>query len=181
MATPPDFTAGQVLTAAQMDLIGMWRISGGTATSYDGVFTADYRNYKINFSVTNSTNQPIYFRFRAAGADNSTTNYNDLVQGVQINGTANNILQSAQTQFTLGYAGNSENLRLSGSMDVFGPQVAQNKQILGTANSVDSTHNRNMILNYASYFGTTTIFDGFKILPNSGTITGYVQIYGYRD
>jgi hypothetical protein len=181
MATPPDFTAGQVLTAAQMDLIGMWRISGGTAMSYDNVFTADYRNYKINFSLTNSTSQPIYFRFRAAAADNTTANYNDLVQGVQINGTANNILAGSQDKLTLGYAGNSEFLRMSGSIDVFSPQVAQHKQILGTANSLDSTFNRNMILNYASFFAATTIFDGFKILPNSGTITGTVQIYGYRD
>jgi hypothetical protein len=181
MATPPDFTAGQVLTAAQMDLIGMWRINGGTATFYDGVFTADYRNYKINFSLTNSASQPIYFRFRAASADNTTANYSDLVQGVQINGTANNILAAAQDKFTIGYAGNSEFLRLSGSIDVLSPQVAQHKTILGTANSLDSTYNRNMILNYASFFSATTIFDGFKILPNSGTITGFIQVYGYRD
>lgn len=181
MATPPDFTPGAVLTAAQMDLIGLWRINGGSSMSYDNVFTTDYRNYRINFSLTNSTSQPIYFRFRAASADNSTTNYFDVVQGVQINGTANNILQSSQTSFTLGYAGSTENLRLSGTIDVFSPQTATNHYILGTGTSPDSTFSRAMILNYASYFGTTTQFDGFKILPNSGTITGVVQIYGYRD
>lgn len=181
MATPPTFTAGQVLTAAQMNLVGLWRINGGTTMFYDNVFTSDYRNYKINFSLTNSTNQLIYFRFRSGGADNSTLNYYDVVQGVQINGTANNILQSAQSAFSLGYAGNSEALRLSGTIDVISPQTATNHFILGTGSSPDSTFSRAMILNYASYFGATTQFDGFKILPNSGTITGVVQIYGYRD
>jgi hypothetical protein len=181
MATPPDFTAGQVLTAAQMDLIGFWRISGGTALSYDSVFTADYRNYQINFSLTNSTNQPIYLIFRTGGVDNATTNYNNLVQGVQQNGTANNILTTAQTLFTIGYAGNTENLRTSGTLRIMQPQVAQNTHINGIVTTVDSTFNRNMILNVASYFSATTAFDGFKIAPNSGTITGYVQVYGYRD
>lgn len=168
-------------TTAETDLIGLRRINGGTAMSYDNVFTTDYRNYKINFSLTNSTSQAIYFRFRAAAADNTTTNYFDLVQGVQINGTANNILASSQDKITLGYAGNVEGLRLSGTIDVMSPQTATNHFILGTATSPDSTFSRAMILNYASYFGATTQFDGFKILPNSGTITGTVQIYGYKD
>lgn len=181
MATPPDFTAGQVLTAAQMDLIGMWRISGGTAMSYDNVFTSDYRNYKINFSLTNSTTQAIYFRWRAGAADNSTANYIDIIQGVQVNGTANNILASSQTQFTLGYAGNAETLRLRGSIDIIEPQTVQYPSLVGTMACPDSTANRNMMLNIGSIFNAATQFDGFKILPNSGTITGTVQIYGYRD
>jgi hypothetical protein len=53
MATPPDFTAGQVLTAAQMNQIGLWLVKTqtiGTAVSsvtVTGAFTADYHSYLI--------------------------------------------------------------------------------------------------------------------------------------
>ena len=68
MATPPDFTAGQVLTAAQMNAVGLWKVtptsvtgtgasidsngdvvvsSGGSNVTLNGVFSADFKNYKI--------------------------------------------------------------------------------------------------------------------------------------
>ena len=68
MATPPDFTAGQVLTAAQMNAVGLWKItptsvsgtgasidangdvvvsSGGANLTVNGVFSTDYKNYRI--------------------------------------------------------------------------------------------------------------------------------------
>jgi len=59
MATPPDFSAGQVLTAAQMNKVGMWHITtvtGGNGTSsvvVSDVFSADYTDYKI--TVTGGT------------------------------------------------------------------------------------------------------------------------------
>lgn len=65
MATPPDFSVGGVLTAAQMDQIGLWicpptSATGGTVTgnhvvigsgvtsvTVNGVFSASFTNYMI--------------------------------------------------------------------------------------------------------------------------------------
>jgi hypothetical protein len=66
MATPPDFTAGQVLTAAQMNAVGLWKITPSSATNgtisgngtvsvtsasatvtVNGVFSSDYNAYLI--------------------------------------------------------------------------------------------------------------------------------------
>jgi hypothetical protein len=61
MATPPDFTAGQVLTAAQMNKIGLWVVKTETAFSAaasvtaDSVFTADFTNYVLKLRYTTST------------------------------------------------------------------------------------------------------------------------------
>ena len=52
MATPPDFSSGAVLTAAQMNSVGLWLVGSTTATSGTtaqvlGCFTTDYDAYKI--------------------------------------------------------------------------------------------------------------------------------------
>ena len=53
MATPPDFTTGQVLTAAQMNAVGLWLVKTqtiGTAVSsvtVSDAFSADFDAYKI--------------------------------------------------------------------------------------------------------------------------------------
>jgi hypothetical protein len=55
MATPPDFSTGQVLTAAMMDQIGLWKVSGGTftaATTFDVTgFISDYHRYRVVIST----------------------------------------------------------------------------------------------------------------------------------
>jgi hypothetical protein len=59
MATPPDFTTGAVLTAAQMSAIGLWEVKtqtiGTTVTSVvvTDAFSADYDSYKIVVTGTN--------------------------------------------------------------------------------------------------------------------------------
>ena len=56
MATPPTFSSGAVLTAAQMNSVGMWLVKTqtvGTAVSsvtVTGAFSADYDNYLILMS-----------------------------------------------------------------------------------------------------------------------------------
>ena len=55
MATPPDFVAGSVLTAAQMNAIGAWEIASASATSgstlaVNNCFTTDYDAYMIVLS-----------------------------------------------------------------------------------------------------------------------------------
>ena len=53
MATPPVFTAGQVLTAAQMNAVGTWLIKSQTigttvsSVTVTDAFSADYVSYRI--------------------------------------------------------------------------------------------------------------------------------------
>ncbi len=70
MATPPDFTVGQVLTAAQMNSIGLFRVTtctvssvggtaatvsngvvtigtGNTSVTVNNAFSSDYQSYRI--------------------------------------------------------------------------------------------------------------------------------------
>lgn len=55
MATPPTFTVGQVLTAAQMNAVGLWLVGSGTfsaATAVDitGIST-DFQRYRLVYNT----------------------------------------------------------------------------------------------------------------------------------
>ena len=73
MATPPDFTTGQVLTAAQMSAVGLWLIETKDVTStgildFTDVFLGDYANYLLMWSYLQNTNDAaLNLQFRDSG------------------------------------------------------------------------------------------------------------------
>ena len=82
MATPPDFVAGQVLTAAQMNLAGSWVVkqdtiaSGASSATISAAFNADFTHYRVlihNISVAAGTPN-ILFQLRT-GATTANTAY----------------------------------------------------------------------------------------------------------
>lgn len=100
MATPPDFTTGQVLTAAQMNAVGLWRITGLTASFTGGTagsvsngvitvgsnntvitvtdcFNADFKNYLLHIKTNSNSvsNADIQLQLRTSGGSTSTTGY----------------------------------------------------------------------------------------------------------
>ena len=81
MATPPVFTAGQVLTAAQMNKIGLWEVypetavTGVSTITRDGVFTSDFTNYLLIITGTNASSGNMNMQFRVGGVT-AATNYN---------------------------------------------------------------------------------------------------------
>ena len=82
MAVPPVFVAGAVLTAAQMNQIGLWRTKAQTSFSAassvvaDNVFTSDFESYCVIVRYTTTSTTGIAFQLRVGGvtaATNSTT------------------------------------------------------------------------------------------------------------
>lgn len=81
MATPPTFSSGAVLTAAQMNLGAMWRINtctvsstGGTgATASDGVVTIGTGNTTVTVSNAFSSDWNAYRIIWTGGVTNATT------------------------------------------------------------------------------------------------------------
>ena len=80
MATPPVFTSGAILTAAQMNAVGMWLVKSqviGSAVSNVTVtdaFTSDFDNYFITISGSSiSANQRL--RMTLGGSAGSTYSY----------------------------------------------------------------------------------------------------------
>lgn len=201
MATPPDFTVGQVLTAAQMNAVGLWRITtctassaGGTAaTASNGVitvgtgntsvtvsnaFSADFDNYKIVWSGGQSSGAvEIFLQLTSSGTPSTTGYYGTLVwanvTSGAVAGAANN--NAAQWSWAGGGAG-ANNGAASLNVELLNPFGAIRTRL----------HNAQVLYGvvYGTYTGlhdVGTSYDGFKITPGSGTISnGQIRVYGYR-
>jgi hypothetical protein len=145
-----------------------------SSVSLDGVFSSTYDNYKIVAFVKGSADAAGKFRFRTSGSDNTTSNYwwGGYYQGygstTTINpetggGAVNAATISGVSSLAGGFAA-----------DVFSPYLTD--YTLVSAPSADS-YNRQ----YSIQFRATTSFDGFTFYPGSGTITGTIRVYGYKN
>lgn len=189
MATPPVFVAGQVLTAAQMNKIGMWQVVAPTSftavSSFSlptSTFTADWPHYRIVCNISSATvNAIITMRMRASGTDNTTSNYWSMVWGQEylassvVTGT-NLIQNTSQIMRTTSNAINNF------SIDLMYPQTTDNTYWNGTAfgGTDDAADVRPATYFVGGAFAANTQFDAVSFITSTGTITGKYSVYGYR-
>ena len=194
------FTAGQILTAAQMTtlqanigLVPMTpssvsgtgvTIVGNTTTiaaastaSINGVFTSAYTNYVVTYNITALSNY-LRLQLKTAGADIST-NYGGTAAYINDNSAAWSWLNAGAVSW------NATNFLLSlntsgvfGSFTIFNPNIAANTWIDGSATTFTSTNSAKLV--YGQRNNGTDQATGLTLFPDSGTFTGTVTVYGYR-
>jgi hypothetical protein len=190
MATPPVFSAGAVLTAAQMNAVGLWLIADASFTSsaavnVSSVFSSDYINYRVLFvieSANSATTRTIKLRFRTSGGDDSTANY---YYGSQLSSFGGGTIDQAQgninqTEAILanyyGYGGSTAGF----NCDVFNPQISTKPTFMaGTGFGGNAA--AQSVGGLAVQFAANAAHTGFSVYPSTGTITGRYAVYGYRD
>ena len=186
MATPPDFTAGQVLEAnAHMNKVGQWLITNATFTSVsavnvNGCFTSDYENYRVVWLVdASSTSQNIALRLRASGTDSSASYYFSGLAG-NLNADTTAYFTRANNASSATVAPTFQNGQRYMDLTMYGPQLARATFFSGQY--VDS----NGFQTYSCGGGhnVSTAYDGFSILAGAGapaTIGGAYWVYGLRS
>ena len=177
----PDFSPGEVLTAAAMDSIGLWLISTTTVTSAASeilcanVFSSSYANYRIvveNIDLTIAGGIRLQFRDAtgnlAQGHDNA--GYFVTMAAAPASGVYGN---TNQASFQIGFSDTGNTVALSA--DIYRPNI--NGQTVVTSYGADSGS-----LNIVSARQTETkIITGFRLFGASGNISGTVRVYGYRN
>jgi hypothetical protein len=183
MATPPDFSVGQVLTAAQMNAVGIWKVdetsfSAQTGVNIDNVFTADYRNYRIELDITSmSATDLLLFQFRNGSGNVTTSDYDyQLLEYFQTTVSPSTAMGSASNRIQFAYT-----TGMMSVMDLFDPQTAIKTRWTARNNSTDGT-TKVLVNNIDGSFRLTTQFTGFRFFSQGGsaTMTGVVRVYGYR-
>jgi hypothetical protein len=182
----PDFSPGEVLTAAAMDSIGLWKVTSGTlsstATNFAGCFSSDYRNYRIIIDqIAFSAAGDLYWQ-PLNGTTPDTGNHRWALLGFNNAGTTQNSNQSAST--TAAYTGITMGGGLDGqmmstlTMDIMGPFIAS--RTLAHTSSI-ANNGGNGFKYGLSMNNAATSYDGIRFLTQSATtVTGNVTIYGYR-
>ena len=181
MATPPTFSTGAVLTAAQMNAVGMWKIgtttigTGVSSVNISNVFTSDYSRYKIVI-------QGVVFSASAANA------YLQLF----FNGT--NYYSAVNYQIATSYAVGTTGLAAAGvwMVGITGNIFCQYEIDLTTPLGTNWKLGQSTFTagdNATSYGGSTRLWNtnsttstGFSFYPSSGTMTGgTITVYGIRS
>lgn len=180
MATPPDFVAGSVLTAQQLNQIALWRVKSeaiGTGVSSVVVancFTSDFANYRIVVSGgTITTSAALYLQLGSTTTGYYYTIWGFAYAGSQISATGVNT-----TNF---YIGASVTDGHSAVVDVFQPQLAKRTWYAGNYVTMLTTGATSGTLTVGGYVNNSTQYTGCTISCSSGTMTGgTIDVYGYN-
>jgi hypothetical protein len=175
----PDFSPGEVLTAAAMDSIGLWLVKTqtiGTAVSsvtVTGAFSSTYDNYQIILSGGQSSAAGNFLlQLGSATTEYYGSYYYDEYTGLNT-GTAR---RNNNANLYVGTSGGTNNGRQQVTMTVTSPQKTERTTVSG--------------FNYGSGFAgwfageqfSATSFTAFTILISTGTMTGgTIRVYGYRN
>ena len=153
-------------------------------TSFSGVasqsaptntFTSTYRNYRIIFSnLTTSAGTNARFRLRSAGSDTTTSSYYRY-GSVSTSGSLANAFEG-NTSFYLGVASSTSTNNAFAVIDLINPQVVSRTPI-----SYQSWSTGGSFFNVGGYQEDSTQFDSITIFPDSGNISGTMQIFGYNQ
>jgi hypothetical protein len=162
---------GSTFTGGGLDLITTQTFSAASSVSINNCFTSTYENYQALLTLTISVNTNLYVRFRAAGIDNTSNIYT--YQDIAADNTSVGASRSTNTTGLFGY-GDAQAIRST----FYRPAVAvETKYQSEIARGLTSL----LWHSYVGFHNTATAYDGITIYPASGTMTGTVRIYGYRN
>jgi hypothetical protein len=173
----PDFSPGEVLTAAAMDSIGLWLVktqtvgAGVSSVVVTGAFSATYDNYLVTYNGgTSSSSGIIGLRLGA-----TATGYRCSYIFTSWNNTVGASGSSTDTTFTRfgRHAGSSAS---TGYGMLLSPFLSSPTRFIGS--DISTTDGGNFV----GYMDNSTSYTEFTLLPNTGTLTGgTIRVYGYRN
>jgi hypothetical protein len=158
-----------------LTLITSESFSAVSSVSINGCFTSTYANYRLMIYADYSANTSLDMRLRSSGSDNSNSTYSSYVgRGAYDNSGVSALTGNAANRFQVetSSAGTEPSVL---ACDLFSPQAAANTYLL-TIGAGETRAGSG-----GGKFAASTSFDGFSIFPASGTITGTIRVYGYRN
>lgn len=174
----PVFTTGEVLTAANMNQVGLWLVksqaigSGVSSVTVTGAFSADYDAYKI--IVTGGSGSTATAIKMHLGSANTSDYYGFMAYGSYTGTTVLGINDNNSSSFT--YAGGFDTNSIACNIDVLSPFLTEVTEISSRVR-YGTTYGH-----YVGVYALTTSFTAFTLTPFSGTLTGgNIRVYGYRN
>ena len=185
------FTAGQVLTAAQMTTLqansGLTYITQGTVSAnttlnFTSIFTSTYDNYRVVFAASALQTAPgaqINFRVRSGSTDLATGSLYNWSRMYYYNAGDGSSGTVAANEVSLSDVNNGYN---AFSFDLYSPRLTQNTLLTCQTTSYHVGGGGPYMFgqNVAAYINNTTSYDGFSLIGTTA-FSGTARVYGYRQ
>jgi hypothetical protein len=173
----PDFSPGEVLTAAAMDSIGLWLVktqtvgTGVSSVTVSDAFSADYDAYKIIWS--NGT-MSVDTNLRMTIGNATTLYYGSLIYASFSGGGVQEAGNNNLAQFN--WSGGGDTDGANASVELLNPFLTKATQM--QARIRYST----VYGNFVGHLANNNSYTSFGFSPSSGTMTGgTIRVYGYRN
>jgi hypothetical protein len=158
-------------------------------TSFSGVasvnlpadtFTSSFDNYCLVgvYTSNQAVQTALTARMRAAGSDNTTSNYSVTNVNQNTNNAESFQSTTGQTSWT-----NIQRLRdipHRFEMILYAPKLTARTHFNFRGMGIDSTNALMGMTNGGGEFSATTSFDSISFIAGAGTITGTISAYGYN-
>jgi hypothetical protein len=163
-------SGGTVSTSA-----GVVTASGVSSVSLNGVFSATYLNYIIQYNeLSGSTTLQSYMRLRASGSDNTSSTYSCGSARVAFTGGAPAGYSDSNASFWT-FNVNTDTRKVGSPIFINSPFQA----VATTFSTTFSGGDNGGFM--AGNHSTASAFDGFTIYPSTGTISGIFRVYGISN
>jgi hypothetical protein len=165
-------------SSGALTLISTQTMSATATLNINNCFSASYINYKIIINNTSaSVGDYMNLKLRVSGSDSSTNYYGWLQRNFSDNASqptqTGNVNNGSQFEIT-GFSTNCNAV-----IEILNPFTAAPTGLSSVSNMYDSGNTRNISQTAQSQHSAATSYDGFSLIPASGTLTGTVYIYGY--
>lgn len=159
------------------------RITNGDTVgwlSVNGLFSSDFRNYRLMFEVTaRSATSDVYMRLRAAGVDRTTpySSQRMYAYGVTSAGGSSSMGNIQNLSIGWWFIDAIGAAKAATSMDILGPALAQTTSAHGTVSAAGSSMGAATI---AQFHNDAVAVDGLSFISQTGTYSLTLSVYGYN-
>jgi hypothetical protein len=169
------------ITTTGLVLLNSTAFTTQSSVSIDSIFSATYDNYVLVINVLTSANEQIRMRYRASGANDTTSNYRWHMQFSSSSSTSYVGLASATESYNLIASSEGTVSSHAINLNVFSPFLSENTKFLGLQNGSGPSGGGPIVGGSVhGQFVTTTSFTGFSFYVGTGTMTGTIKVYGYK-
>lgn len=168
-AVVPTAVSGATVSVATISF------SGSSGVSVNGVFTSRFRNYLIKLTYTCSTQARMSMRLRASGTDAAgATDY----KNQYILNNTDSALSTSLEQITQWNLSAGTGTRHSTDVELFNPQRAQPTDIMARSITLANPSISALSTLLSGQHVLSTAYDGLRLVPSAGTVTGELTVYG---
>lgn len=162
---------------------GLVTFTSASAVSLNGIFTSSYTNYRAIVNMdAHSVSGDVVVRLRNSGSDNSSSVYGNAVFYMNSGGSyGGGVIGATGTYWTISYL-SSAVAASNYILEFFNPQVSKQTGMTSWQVRHDSTSNGTCEYRTGTHVhGTSASYDSATVYSLSGTMTGTVKFYGYKN
>ena len=169
----PKFWNGSAFVAfpAGLSYIHTETFSGVSSVSMSGKLSSTYDYYLVMWDITCTSDVFLNMRLRSGSTDNTAANY-DIQRNATFSSTTSFATSPNQTSMNVGRVRSSGG---SGVLHLYNPALASSTYM------VSSAGHSGQFTDIRGLHDVSTAFDGLTFIPDSGTMTGTIRLYGYAN